>query len=138
LALAKEQGFDRLLSTLSVQKLADLANAARLGGDAELALQALNALERRFPKSAQAADAEFLVGRLHASRGESRSAVAWFEKYLKNGEQAPYAVEAMGRLVELYFAEGNLDRARIMAKKYLERSPDGPYRRLCTTVLQTP
>jgi TolA-binding protein len=137
-ARAKEQGVERLLGTLSAPKLAALADAARLGGDAELALRALQTVERRFPSSPQAADAEFLVGRLHASRGDSAGALARLEKYLQRGDRAPYAVEAMGRLVELYAARGDTERAQRMAKKYLERAPDGPYRRLCLSVLPKP
>lgn len=137
-ARAKEQGVERLLATLSAAKLAALADAARLGGDSELALRALQTVEGRFPGSPQAADAEFLVGRLHASRGDSASALTRLEKYLQRGDRAPYAVEAMGRLVELYSARGDTERAQRMAKRYLERAPDGPYRRLCLSVLQKP
>lgn len=136
LALAKGQGFERLLSLLPARKLADLADAARLGGDAGLALRALNAIQRRFPGAREASDAEFLIGRVHAARGEAQVALARFEKYLQYGEQAPYAVEAMGRLVELYAGRGQAGPARAMAERYLARAPNGPYRRLCLSVLE--
>ncbi len=133
---AKEFGFQRLSNTLPARKLADLADAARLGGDSALALAALGAVERRFPGSPQANDAVFLIGRVHATRGESDAALARFEKYLQHGERAPYALEAMGRLVELYSGRGNTPRARATAERYLERAPNGAYRRLCLAVLQ--
>jgi transmembrane sensor len=136
LALAKEQGFDRLLAALSAHKLSDLADAARLGGDAGLALRALGALQRRFPGTREASDAEFLIGRVHAARGEGAAALARFEKYLQYGEQAPYAVETMGRLVELYSGRGQVEKARAMAERYLARAPNGAYRRLCQAVLE--
>lgn len=134
-ARAKELGVERLLGSLSAQKLAELGDAARLGGDADLALRTLDALKRRFPNSSEAADADFLGGKLLATRGQSQRAIERFEQYLKRGERA-YTTEAMGRLVELYSSNGDSSRARAMAERYLERSPHGPYRRLCVSTLE--
>lgn len=134
-ARAREHGADGLLASLSAPKLAQLGDAARLGGDADLALRALDALKRRFPSSAQAANADFLGGKLLAARGQTGPAIARFEQYLKGGERA-YTVEAMGRLVELYSASGDSARARATAERYLARAPQGPYRRLCELTLE--
>lgn len=134
-ARAREHGADGLLASLSAAKLAQLGDAARLGGDADLALRALDALKRRFPSSAQAANADFLGGKLLAARGQTGPAIARFEQYLKGGERA-YTVEAMGRLVELYSASGDSARARATAERYLARAPQGPYRRLCESTLE--
>jgi tetratricopeptide (TPR) repeat protein len=133
-ARAREYGVERLLGSLSAPKLAELGDAARLGGDSNLALRALDALKHRFPNSAHAADADFLGGKLLAARGQTQPAIARFEQYLKAGQRA-YTIEALGRLVELYSASGDSARARAAAERYLERAPHGPYRRLCESTL---
>lgn len=132
---AKKLGFDRLLGELGPRQLADLADAARLSGDSTAAIKALETLGRRFPGTALASDAGFLVGRLHAEHGARAQAIQHFEAYLRRGANARYSVEAMGRLVELYSAQGNAAQARTMAKRYLQRAPHGPYQRLARSVL---
>lgn len=136
-AAARQVGIDQLLGGLSAQPLAELADAARLGGDSTLALRAFDTIERRFPTSRQARDALFLSGRLLASRGEAGQARARLESYLAQNPRDTYSVEAMGRLVELYAANGDA-RAKTTARAYLERAPDGPYQRLCYSVLAAP
>jgi TolA-binding protein len=136
-AAARQVGIAQLLEGLSAQSLAELADAARLGGDSTLALRAFDAIERRFPTSRQARDALFLSGRLLASRGDAGQARARLESYLAQNPRDTYSVEAMGRLVELYAAVGDA-RAKTTARAYLERAPDGPYQRLCNTVLAGP
>ena len=136
LSAAKSQGFRRLAQTLPAQRLIELADAARLGGDSQAALAALSALESRFPGSAAASDAGFLIGRLHAQRGESAAAIRRFTAYLQRGEDSKYALEAMGRLVELHVASGNTGAARALAERYLQRAPTGPYQRLAESVVE--
>lgn len=136
LELAKQQGFEGLTQTLPAARLVQLADAARLGGDSQAALLALRALESRFPGSAVAADAGFLIGRLHAQRGESGSAIQRLTAYLQTGENARYSLEATGRLMELHAAAGNRQPARALAARYLKRAPNGPYRRLAQSVLE--
>jgi ferric-dicitrate binding protein FerR (iron transport regulator) len=137
LAAAKQAGVDRLLQTLGAQALFELADSARLGGDSELALRVFNNLERRFPASAQGQDAVFLSGRIEAARGQSDAARASFEKYLARNPRGTYSLEATGRLVESYAARGDV-RAKAAAQSYLERAPNGPYQRLCRSVLAAP
>ncbi|HWA75630.1 MAG TPA: FecR domain-containing protein [Polyangiaceae bacterium] len=137
LAAAKQQGLGRLLETLAAQPLSELADAARLGGDSELSLRVFANIERRFPGSAQAQDAAFLSGRIHAARGQVDAAQAKFEKYLSLSARGAYSLEATGRLVELYAARGD-GRAKAAARTYLERAPNGPYQRLCRSVLANP
>jgi TolA-binding protein len=134
LALVRSSGIAKRLNELSAGTLAELADAARLGGDPELAAQALTLLLRKFPGSAEARDGKFLLGRVHALRGERAAAVAAFEGYLDKGD-ARYATEAVGRLMELYSANGDAGRARNMAERYLERAPNGPYQRLARSLL---
>lgn len=136
LELAKQQGFEGLTQTLPAPRLVQLADAARLGGDSQAALLALRALEARFPGSAAAADAGFLIGRLHAQRGEASAAMRRLTTYLQAGESQRYSLEATGRLMELHAAAGNGQPARSLAARYLRRAPNGPYRRLAQSVLE--
>lgn len=137
LSAAKQQGLGRLLETLAAQPLYELADTARLAGDSELSLRVFASIERRFPGSAQAQDAVFLSGRIHAARGQADAAQAKFEKYLSLNARGAYSLEATGRLVELYAARGD-GRAKSAARTYLERAPNGPYQRLCRSVLANP
>jgi TolA-binding protein len=135
LALLRADGVTERLNELPPRTLAEVADAARLGGDLELAARALSVLMRRFPSAPEARDGQFLLGRVHALRGDQKSAIQAFEGYLKPGRSSQYANEAVGRLMELYSAQGSDERARAMAERYLERAPDGPYRRLARSLV---
>jgi TolA-binding protein len=137
LAAARQIGIDGLLESLAVQPLSELADAARLGGDRDLALRAFAAIGRRFPTSRQAGDALFLSGRLFATQGRSGMAQRQFEAYLARSEHGAYSVEATGRLVEIYAANRDA-RTKPTARVYLDRAPDGPYQQLCRSVLAAP
>jgi hypothetical protein len=137
LVAARASGLDGLLRSLSAQRLAELADAARLGGDGDLALRVFETIGRRFPASRQAQDALFLSGRLLASRGQMGAARSQLEAYLAQNARGTYSLEATGRLVELYATDKD-PRAKTTAQAYLERAPRGPYQRLCRTVLAAP
>jgi transmembrane sensor len=134
LALLRASGVAERLEELGPGTLAEVADAARLGGDSGLAARALSALMRRFPRAPEARDGKFLLGRVHAVRGDTSAAIAAFEGYLKPGGSTRYANEAMGRLLELYAARNEHERARAMAERYLESAPEGPYRRLARSL----
>jgi len=135
LARARAIGVNKLIDELSPKGLAELADAARLGGDPDLAVRALTALEKRFPSSAEARDGRFLLGRVHALRGDTKAATHAFESYLARNGASTYTAEAIGRLMELYSRGGDSERARAMADRYLERAPNGPYQRLARSLL---
>jgi TolA-binding protein len=135
LGLARAAGVPGRLGELTPDALAELAEAARLGGDPELAARALTTLLRRFPSAPEAREAKFSLGRVQASRGDSASAVVAFESYLESGASVRYANEALGRLMELYSARGDAELARGIARRYLERAPNGPYRRLARSLV---
>lgn len=136
-ALVRASGVARNLSGLSPSALADLADAARLGGDPELAVRALTLLLQRFPAAAEARDGRFLRGRVHVLLGNSAAAIEDFESYLRHRASARYASETRGRLMELYSARGETERAREVARQYLQVAPHGPYQRLARS-LATP
>jgi|GEM_PF-3206882 len=137
LAAARRVGVDALLQNLAPQPLSELGDVARLGGDGDLALRAFETLGRRFPTSRQARDGLFLSGRVLASRGQLSAAQTRFEAYLAGNNRNIHAIEAMGRLVEIYAATKD-PRAKTTARAYLQRAPQGPYQRLCQSVLAAP
>jgi TolA-binding protein len=137
-ALLRANGVADRLNELSPRLLSEVADAARLGGDLELAVRALSVLMRRFPSSPEAQDGQFLLGRVHALRGDSARAIAAFEAYSKSGRASRYENEAVGRLMDLYSARGDDERAREMARRYLNQAPNGPYQRLARSLVARP
>jgi len=138
LALLRASGAANRLDELPASTLTVVADIARLGGDPDLAVRALTVLMRRFPRAPEARDGKFLLGRVHALRGDRAAAIAAFESYLEPDGSTQYANEAVGRLMELYSGRGADDRARAMARRYLENAPDGPYRRLARSLVLPP
>ncbi|HEX6275270.1 MAG TPA: FecR domain-containing protein [Polyangiaceae bacterium] len=136
LALLRARGLDHRLNELDARTLAEMADAARLGGDPSLAVRALTVLMQRFPRAPEARDGRFLLGRVQALRGDRAAAIAAFEAYLRPGGSTQYASEAVGRLMELYAARGDESRAREMARRYLQAAPNGPYRRLASSLVR--
>jgi hypothetical protein len=134
LAIARASGVAKHLTGLSPSALADLADAARLGGDSDLAIRALTLLLQRFPSAPEARDGRFLRGRVHVLRGNAALAIDDFESYLRTRASARYASETRGRLMELYSARGETARAREFARQYLEAAPNGPYQRLARSL----
>ena len=135
LALVRARGIGKHLTDLSPGALAELADAARLGGDPELAVRALTLLIQRYPGAAEARDGRFLLGRVDVLRGDDAAAVDAFEGYLRSGSSGRYASEARGRLMELYAKRGDSERARGVAEQYLQATPNGPYRRLARSLV---
>jgi hypothetical protein len=136
LGLVHAAGVHERLGELAPDALAELAEAARLGGEPELAARALTTLLRRFPGAPEAREAKFSLGRVQALRGDSAAAISAFESYLESGTSVRYANEALGRLMELHSARGDAEVAAGFARRYLERAPDGPYRRLARSLVE--
>jgi len=133
-ALIRASGVAKHLNELSPSALADLADAARLGGDPGLAVRALTLLLQRFPSTPEARDGRFLRGRVHVLLGNAGAAIEDFESYLRDRASARYASETRGRLMELYSSRGDTERAREFARQYLEAAPNGPYQRLARSL----
>ena len=108
--------------------LVRLADAARYASDVDAATLVLQSIRSRFPGTTAAAEAAFNYGRLVSDvRGNALAAAAWFETYLAEAADGPFAREASGRLVEAYDRLGNAAAAQRAARRYLERFPDGPH-----------
>jgi TolA-binding protein len=132
---ARQLGFARLTSSLGAEELAELADAARLAGATSEALLSLRALERRFPSTQQGRQASFLIGRVLLVNGRVSEAIDAFERYRQANPNGTYGTESIGRLMELYAKQDDTVRARDMARQYLARAPNGPYRRLARSLL---
>lgn len=133
---ARARSITGLIARLAASDLVELASALRLCGDAESALSTLDTLRQRFPGSSQAHDALFLMGRIHATRGQSAAAISQFDQYLAGASQGRFAAEALGRLIELHEGAGHRQKARVYAQRYLQLAPQGPYRRLALSVAE--
>lgn len=122
---AEQEGLDRTMQTVNGSELSALADAARFSGRAPLARRALLTLRARFPGSAQATSAAFILGRLEDESGNANEALEWYGQYLSEG--GPLAGEALGRKMVALRKVGRLDQARETASQYLDRFAEGPY-----------
>lgn len=135
---AQERSLSQWHEELGPSGLLDLSTTLRLCGDSAGSLATLRALRGRFAASSEAKDALFLIGRIHATGGNSREAIGSLEQYLESGGDARFAQEALGRLIELHLARAHHDKARHFAERYLRLAPHGPYRQLAESVRAGP
>jgi ferric-dicitrate binding protein FerR (iron transport regulator) len=118
---------NRALSARTTDELAALADAARYRRRDDLADRALHAQRRRFPGTARATDAAFFLGRLSEGKGAVGQAVGWYDQYLGEAPDGPYAADALGRkMVAVRDLRGEA-AARDIADEYVRRFPRGSY-----------
>jgi ferric-dicitrate binding protein FerR (iron transport regulator) len=117
----------RALASRPTDELAALADAARYRRRDDVAERALHAQRRRFPGTVRATDAAFFLGRLSENRGAAGQAVRWYDQYLAEAPDGPYAADALGRkMIAVRDLRGD-DAARDLAHEYLRRFPRGSY-----------
>ncbi len=125
---AEAFGVERCLGQVSAASLEALADAARYVRRTDLARRALLAERRRFAGTLGAHDAAFLIGRLaEDTSGDSREALAWYDRYLGEGERGTYAAEALGRKMMALDRLGEDDAALTAAARYLAMYPGGAF-----------
>jgi hypothetical protein len=128
LAEAERDGIEASLKTRSSEDLFALADAARYRHRPDLARSALLAERERFPSSARALDAVFLLGRVEEMRASGKAAaLGWYDEYLGRAPSGTYAAEALGRKLILVKDVEGLASARRIAAEYLVRFPHGSY-----------
>jgi TolA-binding protein len=121
-------GVNETLGRASSEDLFALANAARYHHRPDLARAALLAERRRFPASARARDALYLLGRVEESRTTGTAqAIAWYDEYLARAPTGPLVEEALGRKMILTEKLEGPTGARAVAVDYLRRFPKGNY-----------
>jgi TolA-binding protein len=137
-AEAQRRGVPRVLSHSSSEDLAALADAARYQRRDALARRALLAQRRRFPGSARAAEASFLLGRLDdREAGDGGAALSWYDRYLRDAPRGPYAAEALGRKMMVLERQHRDADARAIAADYLRRFPNGNYAHAARAIVPT-
>jgi hypothetical protein len=124
---AERRGIEICLAAANEQDLTALADAARYARRDDLARRALLAEQQRFPGSAEAHDATFLLARLDEAKGDASGALALYGRYLAENPSATYASEALGRRMNLTRRALGDERARPLAEEYLRRFPQGTY-----------
>jgi len=124
---AEAHGLDRTLIEVDSTELAALADAARYAGRQEIAVRALMAQRHRFPSTAPAQAAAFLLGRLADDQGHATSGLAWYRRYLSEAPDGVYAAEALGRKMLAVERVSGRAAARDVAVEYLRRFPNGTY-----------
>lgn len=125
LADAERQGLDGVIAKASPAELAALGDAARYARRTALAERVLLAQRERFAGTASARGAAFLLGQLAESQG--RGGLDWYERYLNESPNGPYASQALGRKMMISYQQGGAASARGIASEYLVRYPKGPY-----------
>jgi TolA-binding protein len=134
---AERRGIEGTLATAGASDLTALADAARYTRRTDLAREALRALRSRYKDSERAKEAAFFLGRLaEATPSTSATAFTWYETYLKEAPDGPYADEALGRELVL-LARTDRARARDVARRYVERFPHGAQAELARSLVES-
>lgn len=135
---AEARGLDATLNHASLADLGALADAARYAHDRALAKRGLLAERTRFPASAQARGAAFLLGRMADDAGSRTDALRWYDEYLTESPHGSFAAEALGRKLVALVRSGAAKDARATAAAYLERFPRGAHAAYAKEVISGP
>jgi TolA-binding protein len=135
---AKQRGLEPSLAEVSSDDLAALADAARYSRLDDVARRALLAQRRRFPQSARANDAAFLLGRLEETAQHPEIALAWYDRCLTEAPNGTYTSEALGRKMTVVQRLYGAARARPMADVYLRRFGNGTYAAAARALTRAP
>ncbi len=127
IADAEGRGLSTTMAEAPLGDLVALADAARYTGSSSIARDALVSQRKRYPSSADAKNAAFLLGRLAEDRGATGEAIEWYERYLSEAPRGAFAAEALGREMLAQSRAGSAAAAAVVARRYLQRFPGGPY-----------
>jgi TolA-binding protein len=103
------------------------AASARRRGKAQEAMLLYDALQSRFPGSAEANAADMALGMLRLQRGSARSALEHFTRYLSRNPRAELVPEALWGKAQAQSSLGLHAEARRSYARLLERYPDSTY-----------
>jgi ferric-dicitrate binding protein FerR (iron transport regulator) len=138
IAEARTRSLDTVLAGVDGPALAALADAARYSGEPALSERALRELRRRFPTSAQAPKAAFLLGRMADDRGDRSAALSLYRQCRAEAPRGPYAAEAVGREMLVVERLSGREAATSIARQYLEHYPEGTYLLQARAILGLP
>jgi TolA-binding protein len=111
----------------SASELFASAAGARRRGKPQEAIVLYDALQSRFPASAEANAADIALGMLRLSRGSARSALDHFSRYLARNPRAELAPEALWGQGQALSSLGRHSEARRSFESLLERYPNSTY-----------
>lgn len=103
------------------------AAAARRRGKAQEAMLLYDALQNRFPASAEANAADMALGMLRLQRGSARSALEHFTRYLSRNPRAELVPDALWGKAQALSTLGQRAEARRSYATLVERYPDSTY-----------
>jgi ferric-dicitrate binding protein FerR (iron transport regulator)/TolA-binding protein len=132
---ARARGVDQTLASGSLTDLAALSDAARYAGEPGLARRGLLAQRKRFPSSAEARAAAFILGRMADDGGSPSEALGWYDRYLAEKPGGSFAAEASGRRLVALVRLGRTDAAREAAESYVKRYPRGAHAKYARELL---
>jgi TolA-binding protein len=137
-AWIEKHGLSSFADHAPLQDLQAMANAARYAGRGQTAVVLLVSLRTRFPGTAQAATAAFLMGRVYSEQlRDQRAAVSWFSTYLAEVPSGSLVEEALGRRMDAAQRAGMTSEARKSAATLVERYPASPFKPLAQQILGT-
>jgi len=137
MADAERLSMTDVLQHADAEDLWAVANAARYAARYQPAEQGLLAQRRRFPNSAHAHEAAFLLGRLHdGDPAGPDEALAWYARYLSETPRGPFASDALGRKMTLLERHGRRSEAVALAQEYAQRFPSGTYAKAARVLLR--
>jgi TolA-binding protein len=133
---AERRGIEGVLASDSATNIMALADAARFAGAFPLAQKALLKIRGRFPRTASAHKAAFLLGRIAEDQhGNLGRALEWYETYLADAPDNAFRAEAMGRRMSASLRLSGATQARDFAAEYLNRYPQGAYAKAARAIL---
>jgi TolA-binding protein len=111
----------------SASELFASAASARRRGKAQEAMLLYDALQSRFPGSAEANAADMALGMLRLQRGSARSALDHFTRYLGRNPRAELVPDALWGKAQALSSLGRAAEARRSYASLLQRYPDSTY-----------
>jgi TolA-binding protein len=135
---AEARGVGPSLGHGTLADLVALADAARYAHEKGLAKRGLLAERERFPGTAEARAAAFVLGRMADDAGVSGEALRWYDAYLSESPRGSFAAEALGRKLVALVRSGDTRAARSVAGAYVERFPSGAHAAYAREVLANP
>ena len=127
LALAEQQGFERVISELAEGELLGLGNAARYTGQRSRARQAMLAVRNRFPGRPAAGLAALYLARIAEQLDhDPKEAARWLRVFLVESPTGSLAGDARASLLSILLASGDTVGATAVARDYLRFHPTGP------------
>lgn len=124
-ALEDQGGFDAVLYGSSADELMILVDIARATGNRGRAVQALRRVTEQFPGDPNAPIATMMLGKLLMQAGDREGAAEAFSLYRRLSPQGDFAEDALANHFEAALEQGDVERARRLAKQYERDFPEG-------------